>query len=66
MAESLALIRRFFRLRYSIDSCIDVISLELILFDKAKIPEEAVNKALTIAMNYLIENMETTDQEEPE
>lgn len=31
-----------------------------------KIPESAINKALMIAMNYLLENMETTEQEEPE
>lgn len=31
-----------------------------------KIADSAVNKALMIAMNYLVENIETEKQEEPE
>lgn len=31
-----------------------------------KITESAINKALMITMNYLIENMEADKQEEPE
>lgn len=33
---------------------------------KAKIPEAVINKALMTTMNYLIENMEIADREEPE
>ncbi len=58
------MIRRKFN--YSISGYTDDISLELILSDKVKIPDEAVDTALMIAMNYLIENMETDKQEEPE
>ena len=43
----------------------DVI-VEIEITDNVKIPDESVNKALMIAMNYLLENMETTEQEEPE
>lgn len=32
--------------------------------DSVQIPESAINKALMIAMNYLMENMETEEQEE--
>lgn len=40
--------------------------VEIDLSEKAKIPEAAINKALMIATNYLIENMKIADQEEPE
>lgn len=33
--------------------------------DEYKIPESVINKVLMIAMNYLMENMET-EEEEPE
>ena len=39
--------------------------IEIAFSDNVKISEQAVNKALMIAMNYLIENMETDKQEEP-
>lgn len=42
------------------------LSVEIGLSEKSKIPEPAVNKALMIAMNYLLENLETTDQESAE
>lgn len=42
------------------------IIVEINLFKNANIPESAINKALMIAMNYLLENMETDKQEEPE
>lgn len=42
------------------------ITVEIGLSEKAKIPESAINKALMIAMNYLLENMETDKHEEPE
>ena len=39
------------------------LQIEIAFSDNVKIPETAVNKALMIAMNYLIENMETDKQE---
>lgn len=42
------------------------VTVEISTSDNVKIGESAVNKALMIAMNYLIENMETSDQEESE
>ena len=44
----------------------NVISLEIHMYDYVKIPESAINKALMIAMNYLLENMETDKQESAE
>lgn len=44
----------------------NVIHVEIQAHDEYKIPEAAINKALMIAINYLFENMETTDQKEPE
>lgn len=40
--------------------------IEIAFSDNVKISEQAVNKALMIAMNYLIENMETDKQESAE
>lgn len=37
------------------------ISVEIHTFDSVKIPESAINKALMIAMNYLLENLESTE-----
>lgn len=54
------------RINYSSGVYISDITVEIVLNDDAKIPEQAINKALMIAMNYLIENMETEAQEEPE
>lgn len=55
------------RINYSSESYENsIINVEATLSDNAKIPEEAVNKALMIAMNYLLENIETDRQEEPE
>lgn len=42
------------------------VTVEIEITDKTKILESAINKALMIAMNYLIENMEINEQEEPE
>lgn len=53
-------------INYSNKSGDKTINVEIILSDNIKIPESAVNKALMIAMNYLIENMETDKQEAPE
>lgn len=44
----------------------DDLIVEVDLSKKVKIPKAVINKALMIAMNYLIENMEIADQEEPE
>lgn len=42
------------------------VTVEIEITDNVKIPDESVNKALMIAMNYLIENMETDKQESAE
>lgn len=54
------------RINYSRSGYISDMTVEIVLNDDVKIPEQAINKALMIAMNYLIENMETEAQEEPE
>lgn len=40
--------------------------IEIAFSDKVKISEQTVNKALMIAMNYLIENMKTDKHESAE
>lgn len=52
------------RINYSSDYFINHMTVEIAVYDDVKIPESAINKALMIAMNYLIENMETDKQEE--
>lgn len=42
------------------------LQIEIAFSDKVKISEKTVNKALMIAMNYLIENMETDNEESDE
>lgn len=54
------------RINYSRDYCINNMSVEIVVSDDAKIPETAISKALIIAMNYLIENMETDKEESAE
>ena len=44
----------------------NIINIEVMLSKQVKIPDQVIPKALMIAMNYLIENLEITDQEEPE
>lgn len=53
---------------YSLDgySCTRDLVIEIAFSDNVRISEQAINKALMIAMNYLLENMETTDQESAE
>lgn len=53
---------------YSLDgySRIHDLQIEIVFSDKVKISEQTVNKALMIAMNYLIENMEIDEQESAE
>lgn len=53
------------RINYSSDY-FNYMAVEIVASDELKISEPAINKALMIAMNYLIENMETDKQEEPE
>lgn len=62
-------------INYSFDGYQKTVSVELSIAESVqipeqtinvKIPEQAINKALMIAMNYLLENMETDKQEEPE
>lgn len=40
-----------------------IINAEIQTHDDYKISDSTINKALMIAMNYLMENMETEDQE---
>lgn len=47
---------------YSLDGYCRDIKVEILLSAKVKIPESTINKALMIAMNYLIENMETEEE----
>ena len=54
------------RLNFSNESNESSISIEASLSYGVKIAEQTINKALLIAMNYLIENMETDDQESAE
>lgn len=51
---------------YSLDGCCRDIKVKILLSTKVEIPETAINKALMIAMNYLLENMETDKQESVE
>lgn len=53
-------------INYSFDEYQKTVSVELNITDSVKIPESDINKALMIAMNYLIENMETDKQESAE
>lgn len=50
----------------SAEGYINDITVDIAISDDVKIPPEAINKALMIAMNYLIENMETDKQKAPE
>lgn len=54
------------KIGYQVTSCTNDLTVEVGISDSIKIPESAVNKALMITMNYLLENMETDKQEEPE
>lgn len=49
------------RLKYGNDIIVDITKAI-----NVNIPESAINKALMIAMNYLIENIEPTEQESAE
>lgn len=40
--------------------------IEIAFSDNVKISEQTLNKALMIAMNYLLENMETDNEKAPE
>lgn len=51
---------------YSLDGYCRNIKVEIMISDDVNIPESAVNKALMIAINYLIENMETEEVESAE
>lgn len=42
------------------------IQADIYVHDDYKISDSAINKALMIAMNYLMENMETEDKESAE
>ena len=51
---------------FTIEGYDNDITVEIGLSEKANIPESAINKALMIVMNYLLENMETDKQESAE
>ena len=53
---------------YSLDRCSRTrdLVIEIAFSDNVKISGQTVNKALMIAMNYLIENMETEETESAE
>ena len=44
----------------------DDVTIEVYISNGIKITDEAINKALMIAMNYLIENIETDKEEASE
>jgi hypothetical protein len=50
-------------INYFKDGYGNIINIEIMLSEQVKIPGQVINKALMIAMNYLLENLETTDQE---
>lgn len=54
------------KINYSLDTFVTDLTVEIMFSENVKIPESAVNKALMIAMNYLIENMETEEKESSE
>lgn len=53
-------------INYSFGGCQKSVSVEIAVSDDVKIPESVINKALMIAMNYLLENLETDKQESAE
>ena len=57
---------KYRKINYSHNAYANDLTVEIGLYENVKIPESAINKALMIAMNYLIENMETDKEEELE
>lgn len=55
-----------YKINYSIGAYTNDITVEVRSSNKVKIPDETFNKALIVAMNYLLDNMETTEQESAE
>lgn len=53
-------------INYFKDGYGNIINIEIMLSEQVIIPEQVIYKALIIAMNYLIENLEITDQESAE
>ena len=49
-----------------IDNVLNIIRIEIRVHDIYKISDSVINKALMIAMNYLMENMETEYKESVE
>ena len=50
------------KIDYSRDYFINLMTVEIVVSDDVKIPESAINKALMIAMNYLMENIDTEEE----
>ena len=53
-------------INYSFGECQKSLSLEIGVYANVKISEQTINKALMMTMNYLIENMETDENESAE
>lgn len=45
-----------------LDDDLNIIRIEIRVHDVYTIPDSVINKALMIAMNYLMENMETEEE----
>lgn len=56
----------FCSLEYMAGKLLGDIDISITASDRYNIPESVVTKALMIAMNYLMENMETDDEESAE
>ena len=56
----------YYDLKYCNDELPHTITISVDVQEGCKIPESVINKALMITMNYIMENVETDKQEEPE
>lgn len=54
------------RIEYTIEGYYSDLRVEIEFSNNVKIPDEAINKVLGIAMNYLLENMEIEEKESAE
>lgn len=53
-------------INYSLNGLCNDLTVEILFSKNVKITESAINKALMIAINYVIENMVTEDKESAE
>lgn len=56
----------YHKISYSNNGPYNDLSVEVIMNENIKIPDQSIDKALMIAMNYLLENLEIEVQEDPE